>query len=136
MSFISEDLAPKGTTGNNDHYAHGLDNAQVIAIEFQVEAVGGTPTVTFQVQGALDRAAGAADTDLADASNQWDNVALITPDASVAASSSAITVTSAGKTIRYVAGLDLRAYRKIRLHVTANTNVTYSARLHRSETNR
>src|SRR5690242_12136489 len=130
MSYQTQDLAPKGSTGTGTFVANGLADANVVAVEFEVEAVGSTPTVTFQVEGALHRAAGKADTDVADASDQWDKVALVTADSTVAATSAAVTKTGTGKYIYFVAGLDLRAFRKIRLNVSANTNVTFSARLH------
>ena len=132
MPFTSQILAPVGSTGNNNHTAiTGVESARTLAIEFQVEAAGATPTVSFQVQGAVNR--DAANLDGQPASDVWDNLALIVSDSTTAASSAAVTKTATGTFIYFVSGMDLRRWRKIRLVTSANTNITYSARLHKIE---
>ena len=133
-AMTSAILAPVGSTGNNNHAAvTGCESARTLAVEFLVEAAGATPTVTFKVQGALNR--DATNLDGQPASDFWENLALVSSDASAAtiAAGTGVTVTATGTSVVFVAGLDIRRWRKIRLVTSANTNITYSARLHKVE---
>jgi hypothetical protein len=117
----SHDLHVKGSTGNSRGSVAGLENVlsgNVKAlIEFEVEAIGATPTVSFTIQGSLD------------GTNFFD-IAYVDPDSTVAASKTAKVVTTVGKTFVFVDGLDKRFYKRIAVNTTANTNVTFSSRLH------
>lgn len=113
-----------GTTGTGRQYIANLQSAIRLEVEFIVEAVGGTPTLTYNVQGLRP---GGDPTVAAD----WDNLGLLTADSTVAASNAAITVSAVGSTRRYIDGLDKRFYDAIGVNVTANTNVTYRANINR-----
>ena len=91
--------------------------ASRIAVEFEVDAVGATPTVTFTIQGSMDNV-------------NWTDMEYLTLDSSVAASKVGIVLTTVGKTQRFVNGLDKRFPHYIAVNVSANTNVTFSARAH------
>lgn len=124
--MLTYDVHTKGTTGTGRQYIDGLSEATRLEVEFEVEAVGGTPTVTFQIEGLLPN------TDPTVAAN-WVKLAYVTEDATVATSSAAITKTAVGKSRYYVDGLDKRFFRAYAVNVTANTNVTYSSRLNRQD---
>ena len=132
-AFRSYDLAPKGSVGNiNGTAVTGCDDARTVALEFQVEAVGATPTITYKLQGALNRDPGQL-LDSQPASDVWDDLALRVSNPATAAVTTD-TKTATGTFIYFVDGIDIRRWRKFRLVTSANTNVTFSARLHvRSE---
>ena len=112
------EIAAKGSTGTGRKSAL-IDGtaASRLMIEFEVEAVGATPTVTFTIQGSMD-------------GTTWTDMQYVTLDSSVAASKAGIVVTTVSKTHRFVDGLDKRFPHYIAVNVTANTNVTFSARAH------
>lgn len=116
-------LAPNGTTGNNTHTGITVDDADGIGFQFVVEAIGATPTVTFQVQGCLDPS------NVSDANANWQNIPYY-PVGSDTLSVAAQTVTTVGATVFY---LDFasgsRFFRRYRLVTSANTNVTYHGSL-------
>lgn len=119
--MVTHILAAKGSTGTGTNFSPltgGAGRLNRWAIEFEVEAVGATPTATFTVEGLMPDGV------------TWAPVALVQADSTVAASSAGITVTTVGKTFRYVAGLDYRFVNGLRINVSANTNVTFSARAH------
>lgn len=112
-------LAATGSTGNNTHTAvtpADHDNAQV-AFQFVVEAVGGTPTVTFKYQGSLDGLT-------------WTDVPYVPANTNTSATATQ-TVTGVGTTLNF---LDInsgaRLFEQFRCVTTANTNVTYRAELY------
>lgn len=109
------ELAPEGSVGNATFDAEGFGPAKRIAVEFEVEAVGATPTVTFKIQGAL------GDEDLSD-------LQYVKADSSTAAAKTGIAVTAVGKTVVFVDGLDKRLLDRIAVVTSSNTNVTFSAR--------
>jgi hypothetical protein len=113
-------LAPVGSTGTGRFSAGNLRGARRLAVVFKVEAVGATPTVTFTVQGSLD-------------GTNWTTLAVAQLDSSVAVSNSPITMTAVGLTERFVDGLDKRFYEFIAVNVTANTNVTFSAKAYQQD---
>jgi len=118
--LITFTLANKGSTGTGTTYTPltgGLERCNRVGLEFEVEAVGATPTITFTIEALM--------ADL----TTWGPLAFVTSDSSVAASNAAIgPLTATGKTFRYVAGLDYRFIRGLRVNVSANTNVTFSCR--------
>lgn len=87
----------------------------VTAIQFVVEAQGGTPTVTWQGQGSLDGV-------------NWYNLAYIT-DASDTLSVAAITTVALGAQVIFLDNSTVRNYNFFRVIVSANTNTTYRAEL-------
>jgi hypothetical protein len=113
-------LAPAGSTGTGRKSAPGVSHAPRMAIEVAVEAVGGTPTMTFTLQGLLPGGVIATATD-------WIDLAYLDGDATVATSKAAIVVTAVGRTVKYLDGLDLRFFDAVAINITANTNVTFHA---------
>lgn len=112
----SMELAAKGSTGTGRKSAFlGSVDPKRIAVEVEVEAVGATPSMTFTVQGSMD-------------GSTWTDMQYVTLDSSVAASKAGIAVTTVGKTVVFVDGLDKRFPHFIAVNVSANTNVTFSAR--------
>jgi hypothetical protein len=126
VAILSHDIAPKGSTGNGTFVIRNLWDVKRAEVEFEVEAVGATPTVTFAIEGLVPGGTPATAAD-------WVVLAVIQADSTVAASNAAITVTALGKTRRWIDGLDKRMFDAFRVNVTANTNVTYSARLKTSD---
>jgi hypothetical protein len=119
--LLSFDLAKKGSTGTGVAYAPvggGLERLNRLAIEVEVEAVGATPTMTYTIEGLMPDG------------TTWATLALVQADSTAAAATAGVTVTTVSKTFRYVAGLDFRFVRGLRINVSANTNVTFSARAH------
>lgn len=111
------EMAPTGTTGNNTHSAVVPNRGyEGLAFQFEIEAVGATPTVTFKVQGSLD------------GTNYYD-LGYIT-DASDTIATAALTKTSVAAYIIFLSNPLARSYKYFRLVTTANTNVTYSAKLY------
>lgn len=112
-------LAATGQTGNNTHtgidigpYASGR-----VCVNFIVEAIGATPTVTFKLQGAMN------DTTLA-----YADIATVDSNADTIVTTK--TVTAVGQFPVFVnSGPVDRFYRFYRLVTSANTNVTYRAEL-------
>lgn len=115
------EIAPKGSTAIQRYVARNFEEAGRVAIEFQVEAVGATPTITFNIQGLRPNGDPSVAAD-------WTNLATLTGDSTVAASNAAIVTTTVGFTTRYIDGLAERFYSAYAINVTANTNVTFSAR--------
>jgi hypothetical protein len=117
--YEKQSLASKGSTGNNTHPSVWLGSSQeAVAFQFVVEAVGGTPTVTWKVQGSPDGQ------DLNDANSNWYDVGYIT-DASDTISQAARVRTAVGADIAFMSNPVARRFQKYRLVTSANTNVTY-----------
>jgi hypothetical protein len=117
MAVVLKSLAPAGSTGNNTHSAVGIsEGAERFAVQFVVEAVGGTPTVTWKAQGSMD-------------GSNWYDVFYVT-DASDTGAASTRTATAVGAQTEF---LDLaggsRFYNQFRIVTSSNTNVTYRAEL-------
>lgn len=108
-------LAATGSTGTGRKAAAGFEGVNRLMIEVVVEAVGATPTMTFTIQGSTDNGATFAD------------IAYVDPDATVASAKTAKTVTTVGRTVLFVDGLDKRFWDQIAVNVSANTNVTFRA---------
>ena len=90
-------------------------SAVAVAVQFVVEAVGATPTVTLKVQGSLD-------------GSNWSDMAFLPADSDTIATTK--TVTAVGATIVYLAQAHTRFLKQIRLVTSANTNVTYRGELY------
>jgi hypothetical protein len=107
-------LAAVGTTGNNTGagaYVGGVPDA--VAVDFKVEAIGATPTITAKVQVSLDGAI-------------WFDVPFVSSTADSATAS--VTVTTVSDTVMWIdMASSSRFFRYVRLVTSANTNVTYSA---------
>lgn len=113
-NFESVRLAPTGSTGNNTHTAVLMpQDYEGLALEFEVTAIGATPTVTYKYQGSMD---GVNFYDLAYITDANDTVAVATR-----------TATTVSKQIAFLSNPLARNYRYIRLVTSANTNVTYRA---------
>lgn len=114
-------LAAAGSTGNNTHASVPLDrdlDADALALEFKITAVGATPTITFKFQGSLD------DPGVSDANSDWFDVSVDPEDGTASAVS---FVKTAVAVLQYALQLQAKPLRKIRLVTSANTNVTYQA---------
>lgn len=128
--MLSYDLAKNVGVGTGTGLAglqpvtDGLWGMKQACIRVIVNAAGATPALSFQVEATVD-------------GTNWEKVALLQIDSTVAASSAAQAVTSPAAgvvTTRYIDGLDKRIYKGIRINPTANTNVTdWSAQLIRSD---
>ena len=113
-------LAPVGSTSNNTHASVSTDaDLDALSLEFEITAVGGTPTVSWLFQGSNDPV------DVPDASSDWHALEVI-PDDAAAEIATVQTKTAVGV---YGASVDLkrRPVTKVRLVTSANTNVTYEA---------
>lgn len=111
--------APAGTTGNNTHNAVQINQGwRSLALEFVIEAVGATPTVTFKLQGSFDGV-------------NWFDLILVPANSDTAAVSPAQT--AVGDFVNYVDLVGGRFVNQVRLVTSANTNVTYHANIY-SET--
>lgn len=121
-------IAPVGSTGNNTHTGVPVGQAvDRVGLNFVIEAIGATPTVTFKLQGALflPRAEFAAGPTLPGA-NDWFDIMLLPSDSDTGAVTQTKTAVGAfASTIR----LDRDLFTHARLVTTANTNVTYRAEL-------
>lgn len=114
--MVETQAHPVGSTGNISGTVQHTDGmGPYIAVEFTVEAVGGTPTVTWQVEGSLDN-------------TNWTTLALLSPDATVATSTAPIVATTVSKVSRYLDGMQFRWFNQLRVRTSANTNVTFSSR--------
>jgi hypothetical protein len=117
MAILLKQLTAAAQTGNNTHSAVGVEGSMSrAAVQFVVEAVGGTPTVTFKAQGSLD-------------GSNWYDLQFVS-DSTDTGAHTTTTVTGVGATVEFLdlAG-DSRFYQFFRLVTTLNTNVTYHAEL-------
>jgi len=96
-------------TGETDRLPEDADK---LAVQLVVEAVGATPTISWKLQLSID-------------GQNWSDARYIT-DASETAAVAVVTRTAAGQDTIFVL-LGDRGWRFFRLVVTANTNVTYRA---------
>ena len=118
MAHNAVEMAPSKTTGTGRKSAHGFASAKRVAIEIELEVVGGTPAFTFTVQGLKPGGAEATASD-------WENVAVVVSNSTTAATAAPTVSLSVGRYIFYVDGLDKRFWESLAVNVTANTNVTY-----------
>lgn len=124
--MLTYTLHAVGSTGNTRAYIRNLQDMTRGEIEFKIEAVGATPTVSFVVQGLNIGGDPTVDAD-------WSTLALGVADATTASSTTAVTVTAVGKTRRFIDGLDKRFFDAIGILTSANTNVTFSSYLNRAD---
>jgi hypothetical protein len=111
-------LAPAGSTGNNTHAGVGVGAAMdKVAVQFVVEAIGATPTVTWKVQGTLDGVT-------------WNDLFYVTPSTNTAASTAIVATTVSTIPIWLDQAGAERFYSQLRLVTSANTNVTYRAEMY------
>lgn len=102
-------------TGNNTEAgveSAGPQNNQV-AFQFNVEVAGGTPTVTWKVQGSLDNV------------TYYDVLYVL--DSTDTASAATQVSTAVGSKVIFLANQPSRMYRWFRVVTTSNTNITYGA---------
>lgn len=118
MATALASLAPTGSTGNATHPAIGVGGgADKVAVQLVVEVAGGTPTITWKVQGSLDGV-------------NWYDVEYVT-DATDTGAAATRTATAVGAQTEW---LDLagssRFYNQYRLVTSSNTNITYRGELY------
>jgi hypothetical protein len=114
-------LAAVGATGNNTHAGVAIPpDIDVVSAEFEITAVGGTPTVTYKLQGTMDGS------DVTDTLADWFDLATLPNDSATEAVPA--TKTAVG-VYQLVADLRRRFARRVRLVTSANTNVTYESEL-------
>lgn len=108
--------------GNATHASIEIPNdADALALEFRVTAIGATPTVTWIAQGSDD------DATVTDALSDW--YALFgLPSAGAAETSVGGTVTTVSVS-EFFLELVRRPVKKIRIVTSLNTNVTYDSEL-------
>lgn len=122
MEFSKQFLAPAGSTGNNTHQGiSNRDEGGVVALQFVVEAVGATPTVTFKWQGSLD-------------GQTWNDLTYVSTSTDTLTTSTQ-TVTGVGTTTVFLENSQQRNWAQFRLVTSANTNVTYRSELYTQATN-
>src|SRR4051812_41087001 len=92
-------LASTGSTGNATHSAVEIKrgDSHVAAVQFVVEAVGATPTVTWKAQGSLD-------------GTNWYDLAYIT-DASGTEAVTTRTATAVGAQVNFLSRATERQYK-------------------------
>lgn len=113
----SFDLHNPGTTGTATSQARTAgEGTSQAALEFIVESVGATPTISYLWEGSFDGAV-------------WYPIFYIT-DAVDTPSLAARTRTTAGRDVSFISTAQARRYKQYRCRVTANTNVVYSSKLH------
>lgn len=124
MAIATQYAALPGQTGNNTHQSVGISqDADSIAVDFRATAIGATPTVTFVVQGSFD------DVTVPDASSTF-VTAFVYPVGSDTGTAAPAAVTTVSSNPVWLSGPVKRFYKKIRVVTSANTNVTYEAKVH------
>jgi hypothetical protein len=112
-------LAPAGSTGNQTTAPIPLSpDAENASVEFVVEAIGATPTVTWKAQ-------------VSDDGVKWFDAQYVT-DSSDTVVQTALTATAVGTQIIFLRLKD-RDWRLVQLVVSANTNVTFRAELRQAD---
>jgi len=111
-------IAPAGSTGNTtlpapNNISQVKNFGKAVALNFVVEAVGGTPTVTYKFQGSIDGLT-------------WYDVAYTVPANDTLAVATQ-TVTGLGGNIQFLEAPQQRNWNYFRVVTTSNTNVTFRA---------
>lgn len=120
-SILRAPLAPVGSTGDNTHASTTMpESADVLAVEFEITAIGVGPTITFKLEGSFD------DDSVIAADSDWFDLAMLPAASAVELSSDTQTTIGA---FAYFIDTRRRFARKIRLVTSLNTNVTYEAQL-------
>jgi hypothetical protein len=114
--MLVREAAPDGSNTNATHPAVEVDSPEKgVAFQFEVTAIGATPTVTYKWQGSVD-------------GTNWDDVAYITAAAdTLAVTTRARTTVSAD--LLFLANPLARIYRHYRLVTSGILNVTYRAKI-------
>lgn len=122
-NWLRTGLTNSGQTGNQTHASVVLPpEPESNTYVFVVEAVGGTPTVTFKFQYSFDP------TWVTDANSTWYDLEYVVPGAAETVSVATQTVTAVGSYPSFpLMGVCDRHRFKARLVTSANTNVTYRA---------
>ena len=122
MAILSQYAALPGSTGNNTHQSVGLTgDAESVCVDFRATAVG--TTVTFVVQGSFD------EPQTADGSSTF-VTAFVYPVGSDTGTAAPAAVTTVSSNPVWLSGSLFRFYKKIRIVTSANTGVTYEAKVH------
>jgi hypothetical protein len=120
MALVYEGPHPasiSGATGNNTHSSvHIGADYSTVALQFVVEAIGSTPTITYTWQGSPDNV-------------NWYPIAYIT-DASDTLSVAATVATTVSAALQFICNGSIRRYKYIRLVTSSNTNVTYRGEIY------
>lgn len=111
--YASVVVAASGSTGNITGAAVHVGTYEALALQFVVEAVGATPTVTYKFQGSLD-------------GTNWYDIGYIT-DATDTVSTTTRVRTALGADITFLSNPVARKYKWVRPVTTSNTNVTFRA---------
>lgn len=126
--WIRREAAPSGSIGNNTHPGVEIDpgiDMSAILLSFFVEAVGGTPTVTYKWQVSADDP-----NTVSDVNATWTDLNYIVyGDATEAVVTATRARTAVGSDIvvPFVGAKARQIIRRIRLVTSLNTNVTYRA---------
>ena len=122
MAIVSQYAALPGSTGNTTHQSVGLSqDARSVCVDFRATVVG--TTVTFVVQGSFD------DPQTLDASSIF-VTALVYPVGSDTGTAAPAAVTTVSSNPVFLTGVSGRFYKKIRVVTSANTGITYEAKVH------
>ena len=122
MAIVSQFAALPGSTGNTTHQSVGLSQDAISAcVDFRATVVG--TTVTFVVQGSFD------DPQTVDASSLW-VTAFVYPVGSDTGTAAPAAVTTVSSNPVFLSGPSGGFYKKIRIVTSANTGITYEAKVH------
>lgn len=119
--FVGQ-MANVGSTGNNTHASvpvDGTEGVEVLSLEFEITAIGATPTVSWLYQGSMDGS------DVPDSSSDFFTLEVLPSDS--ATESAAVQTKTAVGVYESSVEISRRPVRKMRLVTSANTNVTYEA---------
>jgi hypothetical protein len=113
---IDHILAKAGSSGTGTFLPlnDGAQRLNRLAVEVNVTTGGGTTTYT--VEGLLPDGV------------TWVTLALAQADSTVAVSNAAVAIAGVGTATRYIAGLEYRFFRGLRINVSANTNAAFNAK--------
>lgn len=117
-------LEPAGTTGNVTGTGVNIEAYSMLAFQFVVEAVGGSPTVTWKIQATPDAR------NVIDSAAHWYDLGYVT-DASDTISQATRVATAVGGQINFLANPLARRYRRFRVVTTLNTAVTFRVEAYR-----
>jgi hypothetical protein len=133
--MMSHVLHPALSTGNSRKYVLGMEGGNKFLFEYQVTAIGGSPTITFTAEGMP------GPNDDPTVAGSWLVLSMVTPDATVAAAKAStpnvFVMTTVSKQYRYVTlgsasdPQEARFFTGFAINATANTNVTYTTSIHR-----
>ena len=124
--WIRKLATPLAQTGNNTHASVVFPpdtRPDTLGFLFVVEAIGGSPTVTYKWQYTL------AGDDITDANATWIDLPYhiggVVPEVAAVTATRARTTVSQDVLFPSYGSLHREQYRRVRLVTSANTNVTY-----------